>query len=55
MVHIGLDLSRTRLDGHVMDESEAPLAVTAASPDTGGLAGRVGEFGGPVYVRRSSR
>ena len=37
MVHVGLDLSRTRLDVHVMDEAEAPLAVTTALPDAGGL------------------
>jgi len=37
MLHVGLDLSRTRLDVHVMDEAGAPLAVTAA-PDAGGLA-----------------
>ena len=30
MVHVGSDLSRTRLDVHVMDEARAPLAVTTA-------------------------
>jgi transposase len=54
MVHVGLDLSRTRLDVHVMDESGAPLVVTTALPEAGGLAalaGRIGaEFGGPVYA-----
>src|SRR6476620_3961215 len=54
VVHVGLDLSRTRLDVHVMDESGAPLAVTTALPEAGGLAalvGRIGaEFGGPVYA-----
>ena len=53
MVHVGLDLSRTRLDVHVMDEAGAPLAVTTAVPDSGGLAalaGRIGGFGGPVYA-----
>src|SRR4051795_6065146 len=51
MLHVGLDLSRTRLDVHVMDEAGAPLAVTTAAPDAGGLASlayRVDEFGGPV-------
>jgi transposase len=51
MLHVGLDLSRTRLDVHVMDETGAPLAVTTAAPDAGGLASlahRVGEFGRPV-------
>ena len=54
MVHVGFDLSRTRLDVHVMDESGAPLAVTTALPEAGGLAAlvsRIGaEFGGPVYA-----
>src|SRR6187200_3066529 len=54
MVHVGLDLSRTRLDVHVMDESGTPLAVTTALPEAGGLAAlvsRIGaEFGGPVYA-----
>ena len=49
MVHVGLDLSRTRLDVHVMDESGAPLAVTTAVPDGGGLAALAGRIGG---VRR---
>src|SRR3954471_21660336 len=51
MLHVGLDLSRTRLDVHVMDEAGAPLAVTTAAPDAGGLASlahRVGELGGPA-------
>jgi transposase len=51
MLHVGLDLSRTRLDVHVMDEAGAPLAVTTAAPDAGGLASlthRVGELGQPV-------
>ena len=53
MVHVGLDLSRTRLDVHVMDEAGAPLAITTAVPDRGGLAvlaDRIGRFGGPVYA-----
>lgn len=51
MLHVGLDLSRTRLDVHVMDEAGAPLMVTTAAPDAGGLASlahRVTEIGGPV-------
>jgi len=51
MLHVGLDLSRTRLDVHVMDEAGAPVAVTTAAPDAGGLASlahRVGGFGQPV-------
>ena len=53
MVHVGLDLSRTRLDVHVMDEAGTSLAVTTAAPDRGGLAvlaDRVGGFGAPVYA-----
>ena len=53
MVHVGLDLSRTRLDVHVMDEAGAPLAITTAVPDRDGLAvlaDRIGGFGGPVYA-----
>ena len=54
MVHVGLDLSRTRLDVHVMDESGAPLAVTTALPEAGGLAALASrieaEFGSPVYA-----
>src|ERR671921_2351476 len=51
MLHVGLDLSRTRLDVHGMDETGAPVLVTTAAPDSGGLASlvsRVGEFGQPV-------
>src|SRR3954467_12263005 len=51
MLHVGLDLSRTRLDVHVMDEAGAPVLVTTAAPDAGGvgsLVSRVGEFGQPV-------
>ena len=53
MVHVGLDLSRTRLDVHVMDEAGAALAVTTAVPDRGGLtvlADRIGGFDGPVHA-----
>ena len=38
MLHVGLDLCRTRLDVHVMDESGAAVAVITATPDTDGLA-----------------
>jgi transposase len=51
MLHVGLDLSRTRVDVHAMDETGAPVLVTTAAPDIGGLAAlvsRVGEFGQPV-------
>jgi transposase len=36
MLHVGLDLSRTRLDVHVMDAMGVPVLVTSAAPDTGG-------------------
>ncbi len=51
MLHVGLDLSRTRLDVHVMNEAGAPVLVTTAAPDAGGLASlvhRLGGFGDPV-------
>src|SRR3954451_24464915 len=51
MLHVGLDLSRTRLDVHAMIEAGAPVAVTTTAPDAGGLASlahRLGEFGQPV-------
>src|SRR6476469_1069631 len=53
MVHVGLDLSRTRLDVHVMDEAGTPLAVTTAVPDNGGLAAlacRIAGFNEPVHA-----
>ena len=57
MVHVGLDLSRTRLDVHVMDEAGAPLAVTTAVPDRGGLAALAAGSAGSAgrCMRRSSR
>src|SRR5215207_9394605 len=51
MLHVGLDLSRTRVDVHAMDESGTSVLVTRAAPDAGGLASlvhRLGEFGQPV-------
>ena len=51
MLHVGLDLSRTRVDVHAMSEAGVPMAVTTASPDAGGLASlvhRLEEFGQPV-------
>ena len=51
MLHVGSDLSRTRVDVHAMDETGAPVLVTTAAPDSGGLASlvsRVGEWGQPV-------
>ncbi len=51
MLHVGLDLSRTRLDVHAMDQTGTSVAVTTAAPDAGGLASlvhRLDEFGHPV-------
>lgn len=51
MLHVGLDLSRTRVDVHVMDEAGAPVLVTKSASDAGGLtslAHRLAEFGQPV-------
>jgi transposase len=51
MLHVGLDLSRTRLDVHAMDEAGTSVLVTRAAPDAGGLASlvdRLGELGQPV-------
>src|SRR3954470_21690814 len=51
MLHVGLDLSRTRVDVHAMDETGTSVLVTRAAPDAGGLASlvhRVAEFGQPV-------
>src|SRR3954454_22237881 len=51
MLHVGVDLSRTRLDVHAMDQAGTSVAVTTAAPDAGGLASlvhRFDEFGQPV-------
>jgi transposase len=53
MLHAGLDLSRCRLDVCVLDETGAPVAVTAVSPDADGLRGlarRLFEHGEPVQA-----
>jgi transposase len=51
MLYAGLDLSRHRLDVHVMNQAGEPVLVCAAPPDADGLrglAGRVWDFGQPV-------
>jgi transposase len=51
MLHLGLDLSRKRLDVCVLNEAGAKLAVTQAPPDLDGLrhlAKEVSALGGPV-------
>jgi hypothetical protein len=37
MLHVGLDLSRKRLDVHVLDDAGQTVAVTTAPPDADGL------------------
>jgi transposase len=51
MLHAGLDLSRRRLDFHLLDVAGKTVEVGAAPPDAdglGGLAERVGRHGHPV-------
>jgi transposase len=57
MLHAGLDLSRKRLDFHLLDEAGETVEVGAAPPDADGLrslAVRVGRTGSRCG-RRSSR
>jgi transposase len=37
MLYVGLDLSRTRVEVHVLNEQGEPVEVTSVAPDTGGL------------------
>ena len=46
MLHAGLDLSRKRLDVHVMDEEMATVAVSGVPPDREGLRSLVARFPG---------
>jgi transposase len=51
MLHAGLDLSRHRLDFHLLDAAGEILEVGAAPPDLDGLrslAGRLGRYGQPI-------
>ena len=51
MLHAGLDLSRKRLDFHLLDERGETVEVGAAPPDADGLRGltvRVGRYRQPV-------
>jgi transposase len=53
MSYAGLDLSRHRLDVHLMDEAGEPVQVTTAPPDADGLGGLVRQtarFGQPVVA-----
>jgi hypothetical protein len=51
MLYAGLDLSRKRLDFHLLDGEGATVEVGAAPPDADGLRGlseRVGRHGAPI-------
>jgi transposase len=51
MLYIGLDLSRKRLDAHVLSEAGETVEITQAPPDADGLRGlvqRMGRHGEPV-------
>ena len=51
MLHAGLDLSRRRLDFHLLDEQGETVELGAAPPDADGLRGlaaRVGRHGQPL-------
>jgi transposase len=48
MLHAGLDLSRKRLDFHLLDELGETVDAGAAPPDADGLAARVGSHRQPV-------
>ena len=53
MLHLGLDLSRKRLDVCVLDERGERIAVTAAPPDAEGLRDlvtRLAPHGAPVHA-----
>ena len=45
MLHVGLDLSRRRLDFHLLDEQGETVEVGAAPPDADGLLGLVARVG----------
>lgn len=51
MLHVGLDLSRKRMDVHVLSDSGATVVVTNVLPDAGGLGclvKRLAEYGEPI-------
>lgn len=51
MLHVGLDLSRKRLDVHVLNDAGDTVETLAGSPDASWLADlakRVGAHGGPI-------
>jgi transposase len=57
MLYAGLDLSRHKLDVHVMNEAGEPVQVTTAPPDADGLRGLARQTAGTGsrWPRRSSR
>ena len=57
MLYAGLDLSRKRLDFHLLDGEGATVEVGASPPDVEGLLGlsqRLARHGAP-YARQSNR
>ena len=51
MLHVGLDLSRRRLDYYALADDGRPLGVGASPPDAdglGGLAERLADYGEPI-------
>jgi transposase len=51
MLHAGLDLSRKRLDFHLLEREGVTVEVGAAPPDVDGLralARRLGGYGQPI-------
>jgi hypothetical protein len=57
MLHAGLDLSRKRLDFHVLDEVGDTVEVGAAAPDADGLRGlaaRLHRHGQPLRAATAS-
>lgn len=53
MVHVGLDLSRKRLDVHVLDDAGKTLLVTGLPPDADALrvlSQQLAEYGQPVHA-----
>jgi hypothetical protein len=53
MLYAGLDLSRQRVDVHLMNQAGEPVQVTTAPPDADGLRGlarQVAGFGQPVVA-----
>jgi len=53
MMHVGLDLSRKRLDVHAMDDGGKAIEVMSVPPDTDGLRGlvnQIGAYGQPVHA-----